>query len=74
MSHNLNAVMSRVMSKAVRQGFSFEYFPPDNPGDLPVWAVRTTREGRRVPEVHSNLLGSAYERWAGLNGLPTEPE
>lgn len=73
MSHNLAAEMSRIMSKAVRQGFTLTYVPPASPGELPLWTVRSTRDGYLGIEATAGSPTRAYEDWAGLCGLPTEP-
>lgn len=73
MAHNLAAEMSRIMSKAVRQGFTLTYVPPAFPGDLPRWTVASTREGYLGIEATAGTPTRAYEGWAALCGLPMEP-
>jgi len=74
MSSNLSAEMSRIMSKSVRQGFTFTYIPPAIPGDLPTWTVRSTRKGVLGVESTAGSLTQAYSDWAAACGLSTEPE
>lgn len=68
------AEITRIASKAVRQGFSFEYFPPASPGDDAYWTVRTYRDGIEGVEITDTVLTRAYERWADRVGLSTDPD
>jgi len=68
------AEITRIASRAVRQGFSFEYFPPAFPGDDALWTVRTRDNDVEYMEITDMSLTRAYERWAKKVGLSTDPD